>query len=132
MRSPYPKTGLEPDLRFWIIGVQIDSTYMPRIAARTSLHSMWPLIHAAQSRSLTIDERNELRRHCDILASLTIPIPDFTNSVELLRLAIHSSGVSANDGKMQSPERILEYLDEIDDLLKEGCVHAFEGQSVDF
>src|SRR4030095_9386288 len=87
--------------------------YMPRIAARSALHSMWPIIHAAKSRSLTTDEQNELRRLCDVLGSIELPIADFENSAELLRLAIYSCGVFGNDGKMQRPEIILECLDEV-------------------
>ena len=90
---------------------------MQRVAAQNALHAMWPIIDAAQSRSLTIEEQYTLRRLCAVLASITIPIRDFTNSVELLRLAIHSSGAFERDGKMQNADRILEHLIQINELL---------------
>ena len=90
---------------------------MPTIAARNALTLMWPIIYAAQSRTLVPSEVGELRRLCEILKQGVPSLQDYTDCAEQLCLSIHSSGVFET-GIPKAPDRLLEYIDDLRKMLE--------------
>jgi hypothetical protein len=89
---------------------------MPTLPARDALHLIWPLVYATKRRHLTENERNELRHLCGVLGSVPLPIAGFADSVEVICMAVQSSGV-LDDGIMRNPDDILDYLDDLNSLI---------------
>ena len=90
---------------------------MATIAARNALTFMWPILYAARDRLLTETEVLELRRLCDVLTQGLPGRDAYNDKVEQLCLSIHSSGVFET-GQAKKPDRLLEYIDELRNMLE--------------
>jgi len=90
---------------------------MPTIAAKNALTAMWPILYAARDRLLTETEVLELRRLCDVLTQGLPGRDAYNDKVEQLCLSIHSSGVFET-GHAKKPDRLLEYVDELRNMLE--------------
>jgi hypothetical protein len=90
---------------------------MPTIAARQTLTSLWPILHAARSRALTDQEVGELQRLCEVLER-GIPGRDaYNHEADAFSLALRSSGVF-DKRPACATDSLLEKIDDLRALLE--------------
>jgi hypothetical protein len=79
---------------------------------------MWRILNNSRQTKLSGPELHELKRMCEILDHVSIPIPRFDENCNELCRSIHASGVFEG-GRLPNRDQMLAYIDLLRALLKE-------------
>jgi hypothetical protein len=88
---------------------------VPTLTARNSLSAIWLLIYNSRGRKLTEQECAELARLCDTIPAI-VGRDGFNQASEEFGLMLKSCGVFET-GVVKLPERMLEFIDELQAML---------------
>ena len=92
--------------------------FMPTIAARHALMSMWPMIFKATNQPLENREIQELQRLCQVLTQGVPGRNEFNRRAHKLCSVIHSSALLEN-GRAEKADSLLGEVDDLRKLLDE-------------